>query len=627
MPRNKILGGIRRGQVLRNHGPGSIIDFKLEQSGSVSIISSSIDQWPNANNPPRYNIKIEEERLQHKLGKDHFRLPPVVAGEDTDGVEENKYRRLKGYRFPRWLQCPVCNEIKKFSKFHTEDGDPSRRCLKCENKTKEKVYAIPTRFITCCTNGHINEFPWEFWYKSQIIHKKGMNCTDTSKIRMRLIQQGSLGLSGLKLQCINCNASNSLENIFSEDTLKNVGYSCSGYQPWLTERDKESCNVSPRVLQRGASNTYFAKEESSLTIPPLNDEFVDIFGFNFRQLSGKTVEEIEQVVNLMDEWKTKLLQQYGDIKKGCEEIYKRNQYLENPQRRDLRAEEYKKFIKPDEKDYDFETIGQQKDFEVRSKEVPSKLLPYLSDLIQVMRLREVMVLTGFTRIYPPDDARSKIAEIVKSNAKDKINWLPASEVRGEGIFIKFSEKKLSQWENIPIIIERSELIKNAYIADWKKRHGEESVAPIKITPRYLMIHTLSHLLTRQLTYECGYYTSALRERLYVSDDLEKMMGLLIYTASSDADGSLGGLSRQAETNRFEKTFISAIKSSAWCSADPLCITKTANIREDYNLAGCHSCVMLPETSCEQFNSFLDRSLVVGDPEGRFEGFFQDLINE
>ena len=102
--------------------------------------------------------------------------------------------------------------------------------------------------------------------------------------------------------------------------------------------------------------------------------------------------------------------------------------------------------------------------------------------------------------------------------------------------------------------------------DWKKRHGEDSVTPIKITPRYLLIHSLVHVLIRQLTYDCGYYTSSLRERIYVSDDMENMMGFLIYTATSDADGSLGGLCRQAETERFEKTFMNAIENSRWCSS-------------------------------------------------------------
>ena len=627
MPRNKILGGVRRGQVLRNYGPGAIIDFKLEKGGAVCIIASSIDQWPRAISQPSYNVKIEEDRLQHKLGKDHFRLPPVIASDDADDVEENKYRRLKGYRFPKYLQCSNCNEIKNYTKFYTEDGDPSRRCMKCESKLNEKIYAIPTRFITCCTNGHINEFPWDFWYKSQILHVPGKNCNEPGNMKMKLIQEGSLGLSGLKLLCINCGSSNSLEAIFGEDALKNIGFSCNGYKPWLGERDKEPCNVHPRVLQRGASNTFFAKEESSLTIPPLNDEFVDIFGFNFRTFANKSKEEIKTVLDVLTDEREKLITQFGNVDKGIDEIIKRNNYLESPQRRDLKSEEYKKFLNPYDKDFDFEVVGQQKDFEVRSKKVPESLKTYISEVIQVMRLREVMVLTGFTRIYPPDDARATISKIVRTDADSKINWLPASEVRGEGIFIKLNENELNKWENNPLIKERSSLIIDAYVRDWKKRHGEDSTTPIRITPRYLLIHSLVHILIRQLTYDCGYYTSSLRERIYVSDDMENMMGFLIYTATSDADGSLGGLCRQAETERFEKTFMNAIENSRWCSSDPLCITKTANINEDYNLSGCHSCMMLPETACEQFNSFLDRAFLVGDSEGKINGFFKDILNE
>jgi hypothetical protein len=139
------------------------------------------------------------------------------------------------------------------------------------------------------------------------------------------------------------------------------------------------------------------------------------------------------------------------------------------------------------------------------------------------------------------------------------------------------------------------------------------------------VHTLAHALIRQLSLDCGYSSASLRERLYVEDGGHSMAGLLIYTGSSDADGTLGGLSRQAEPSRVAEFFVEAIRNLAWCSNDPLCIHGEAS-SEPLNRAACHSCALVAETSCETFNQLLDRSVLVGTPENRKLGFFSRLLS-
>jgi hypothetical protein len=73
---------------------------------------------------------------------------------------------------------------------------------------------------------------------------------------------------------------------------------------------------------------------------------------------------------------------------------------------------------------------------------------------------------------------------------------------------------------------------------------------------------------RQLTLECGYSTAALRERLYVREGQDAMAGVLIYTATSDADGTLGGLQRQGEPGWTRRAIPAAIRAVEWCSSDP-----------------------------------------------------------
>ena len=212
--------------------------------------------------------------------------------------------------------------------------------------------------------------------------------------------------------------------------------------------------------------------------------------------------------------------------------------------------------------------------------------------------------------------------------KEEDRWLPAAVVFGEGIFIRFAESPLREWEEW---VEES-----GYLRDLRTRALESFASsnrdPVEVSPRLVMLHTLSHLLIRRLSFECGYSSSSLKERLYVNfnqaDPSENMAGILIYTASGDCEGSLGGLVRLGEPQELEKLLRDSVKDASWCSSDPVCTeigTNGGQGTDGLNVAACHCCALLPETSCEQFNRFLDRSLVAGRPDNRKIGFFSDIL--
>ena len=205
------------------------------------------------------------------------------------------------------------------------------------------------------------------------------------------------------------------------------------------------------------------------------------------------------------------------------------------------------------------------------------------------------------------------------------NWLPAIEIRGEGVFFSLKPEALIEWSTRPNVVSRCSLMEKEYQEDYKKRYPEVVDLP-KLSPRKLLIHSLSHVVMRQLTLECGYSSASLRERLYV-DELEVgMNGILIYTGTADSDGTLGGLQARAEEKLFQNTLEGAIKSSNWCSSDPICIEGSMSPREMHSGASCHSCLLAPETSCEFFNKFLDRALLIGTPEDSSIGFFSEGID-
>jgi len=189
--------------------------------------------------------------------------------------------------------------------------------------------------------------------------------------------------------------------------------------------------------------------------------------------------------------------------------------------------------------------------------------------------------------------------------------LPALESYGEGILFVLDKKKLEQWENQQEVIERTERIKtNAKNADWKSHQ----IIAKTLTPRKVLIHTLSHLLMRELEYVCGYPTSSLSERLYVN---ETMNGLLI-SAFDGTDGYLGGLSNLCnDLENLNNIINSAILRATDCSSDPICIESEGQGVGQLNLASCHSCTLTPETTCELSNLYLDRGIVINQEYGYF----------
>ena len=255
-------------------------------------------------------------------------------------------------------------------------------------------------------------------------------------------------------------------------------------------------------------------------------------------------------------------------------------------------------------------------------EYGSQVNNYFQRISLLEKLRETRAFVGFSRIFPESslsvDAQRKLF------SSRHLDWLPAIIVRGEGIFLKFDDSKIDKWlevhgafhqKRIAEIIARFDDLRS-------KRHQDQK----EITPKFMMIHSFAHLLINQLIYDCGYGSASLRERIYVSDDSKyKMSGVLIYTAAGDSEGTMGGLVGMGKPKVLEQTISRAIEKASWCSSDPVCIESTGQGPDSCNLAACHSCALLPETSCEEQNRLLDRGVLIGTLENPISGFFSDLF--
>ena len=608
---NNQLGKLRRSAAVMTFGPGSVVDFRAD-GAPVSAVAAGLEEWdrcfPPAGlaNPQR----ITEPRLQRKLSVGGFRLPPVVDENWRDPEGNPDRRSLVAARFPEWLQCPKCDRLASARRWSHDPGRAYRYCAGCTRKApgQRKIFAVPIRFVMACAKGHLDDFPWHIW----IGHKDDCKKKEHADLFLRSERPG---LAGLILSCRECKVRRSMDGVFSAQTWR--GFKCRGRRPWLAGV-KEKCGCEPRALQRGASNLYFPVLESALSIPPWSDALQEALGVYWNPIvSAEPADRATFIRVLVQTDLANVLRELGmNAEELAHQIEDRLTRYNDDAILNIRQEEYRQLVSGTD------TEGRDaREFEVRNVSVPDRLRPFLSRVVRVVRLREVRVLKGFTRINPPGDEDSPDIAAIAVSRRD---WLPAVEVRGEGVFLVFNQEALRAWEVRDVVVDRGRRVHEAWRIEWRQRYGKGEPA-LRITPRFLLAHTFAHALMRQLTLECGYSTAALRERLYVSDGDYGMAGLLIYTATSDSDGTLGGLQRQGEAHRIRRAVEAAIVAIEWCSSDPLCIQGMIAGSDGLSLAACHACVLAPETACEQYNRFLDRALLVGLPDAPDVGFFSPLM--
>lgn len=574
----KDVGSIRRSQIVTTFGPGSIVDFRLPSGALLSGVMQGLEAWDayalknKGLNDPQV---IHEPRLENRLGVKGFRPPPI--GHDTIQGEKRE-RVLPIRRFPDWQSCPECHVIQPAGHWAPTRSGDSLECGSCSGKPS----VLPVRFVTICENGHLNDFPWASWVP---------HSPKCGKHLLRLVTVGA-GISGLRVECVNCKESRSMGEAFSPNGIP--GHFCQGGRPWLLDFQM-GCKAPPRITQRGASNVHFSVEESAISLPDWRSHFSDRLG------AQKTVlDAISDPAVLLPVVQAAVIPGWEGGESAADivqMILEMRAMDEDDQAADLRVPEFNMLCT------DTTDLGSgARELLNRKQEVPHSFASKLEWVSAVERLREVRALTGFTRLQAQVGGKPETVPLSRFPKE----WLPGVQVHGEGIFLALNNDEVTTWEASSGVRLHMETMLAAYISARLAEGDTPDGAPPELTARYILVHTLAHALIATLSLESGYSSSALRERLYVGPN---MAGLLIYTSTPDADGTMGGLSRQARKGRFEGLLRQALADQELCSADPLCGEGLATSGANGNHAACHSCAFLPETSCEMFNSFLDRSLL------------------
>lgn len=598
-------------------GVGALVNFRDDES----LMTAGLDEWPYAGEECPADWLVQEERLQKRLGMTHFRLPPEHR-EPGYGVElANQY--IPYVRFPQWHYCPLRGAMEKLRLFGSRMKCPCRRGLDCETMPEwKRPYLIPSRFVAVCPKGHIEDFPFMQW-----VHGDG-GWDDTHKLRL-LPGRSSAGLSGIKVAC-NCGKSKAMAGSFNFDAKTGgalhsvINYDCSGNMPWLGDCKDGSgrCGQYLRVVQRGASNIYFPRTVSSIYLPLWGEK------------ADSTINKILEKPKCWDSLTEGLDDGKYIQKMRCEVLA--GVYHVDPE--ELRAAAQEKLdgnTTSDALQFRSEEESRRQEYEAfrkgRGGETTSLMVkvcdpgsygPELSGIFEniclIKKLRETRVLVGFTRLFPAEEEQA-LTDGLPISEEDNLHWLPASVVHGEGVFLEVNAQALNTWCETRPVKERVSMLKNHHNQS-RQSHG---LGTVEVTPKYVFLHTLAHTLISQLSFDCGYGSAALRERIYCESDTpdQPMQGILIYTASGDSEGTLGGLVRQGEPSRLRFVVDRAIRRAHWCSSDPVCIESSGQGIDNANMAACHGCVLLPETSCEKGNRLLDRGLLTGTPENPEIGFF------
>lgn len=606
---------MRRSQLLGPWGVGAIVPFPEDES----LMIAGLDMW-RYNNPEKFVVK--DERLKKRVGVKELRWPPDFRDYSADS--ENFNLKIPAVRFPSWHYCPFCGTMQKTGLYEPHPYCDTYQWLhgrKCKPGTRRKRKLVPERFVVVCPNGHIDDFPIAEWIHEG--HEPPYN-PETCRIR-RSTGGTSAALTGVRYEC-SCGASRSIAPALRPGALGKIGYYCKGASPWLgiTPDEGIGCDCKPedlKVIQRGASNVWFADTKSSIYIPTdaedtdrrilgiLNRSFSVI---NSQRINGEINRENVNFLALCENVDPQEL--YNAVLRRTEGTEGLPEVDENTSEDEYRLAEYNKLIKS--------SGGETLEFFCKNKQIMDYapvIHKYFKSISLVPKLRESRVFVGFSRLEPN--------YALDLNAKKKMlrlgngNWLPGIEVFGEGIFFEFNNSVLAKWSKSPDVIKRTNKLSASYQDSFLAK-----AIPGQLRAKFIMIHTFTHLFINQLSYECGYGSSSIRERLYCercSDSLD-MRGVLIYTASGDSEGSLGGLVRQGEPGRLENTIVSTVENARWCSSDPICIQSEGQGPDSCNLAACHNCALLPETCCEMGNRLLDRGLVIGTLDNSELGFFEDI---
>ena len=608
----KPQGELRRSAVVGTFGPGAMTDLPEH-----SVLVSGLDFWF----PPAALETISEPRLAKKvaevLEKPSIALRTPPASKDGEAAASTG---IPVFRFPEWF---ITQDAQAAGNSGREEGrggatsEARSRFLVHANAlskgkfrhpdTDKRLSVVPVRFVRACRKGHIGDIDWYFF-----LHGADDTCRKQGR-QLYIDERGTSGdLTDIFVRC-DCGCSRSMARVSMEKA--DIFGKCDGARPWLGPATKEKCDETNRLLVRTASNTWFGQRLSVISLPERNQVVQEAVSVVWDFL-----EAAESEADVAKERrKQKVKEALKDVTDA--EVWAEIQVRQGAvptQEKTVKAAELETLLAAHEGDGDDRPDGV---FHARTLPGSGWGRPWMAGIEKVVlvhRLREVTALLGFTRFEPlaPDAEGELDIDVRRADLARELSWVPAYENKGEGVFLQFKKEAIEAWVKRAAVTKRLVELK----AGFDKWKGEHTSSNRDFRAAYVLLHSFAHLLITAVALECGYPASSLRERIYALPAIG--YGVLIYTGSSDAEGTLGGLVEVGR--RIADVVHAGLELGKMCSNDPVCsqhVPANANEARYLQGAACHGCVLISETSCEAQNELLDRALVVKTVHGVGAEFF------
>jgi len=626
----------------------------------VAIPHISLDAYNNCNvDEHPANIRYKEIHPNSKLEEGTFTVPAIVFPRWFFSRTKKDFKPVE-----EWIRIwkeKGCNngDLRYFA----PPRDPYTKTFRRINDSrlqegKNKVHELleQSSMVLICPNGHISDIPWQQYFSAKLnegkrVTEEGFDLfnyesdpcpgNNNGEHELQWLENRSHTESFGMLKCKCCGKTVSLEGIMNLQPL------CPGDKPWegIGQQDYAACmQKNKRSTMKWAlvtsNSVYYAENFSSLYIPD-----------DYRTGANVLDEKMQKVLTLMTEkWFDKYTKKHpGATKQDYSEHCFEDDFdslieyvISKADDSDytLSEDEAQKVINAflgDEQGDESGDVREQyrfEEFEVFQKnsksletndklifndiELPEPLRHYFHKIQQVSTLGVSNTQINFSRVSMPqpelkDDGTIDYPNRMKifSEAPEDVLTMPAVQSFGEGLFFSFNEETMSAWMS-----SHEDLFKEHYKAMSEHDDTFESIyreMTLGGIARFLVLHTFSHILMKELEFSCGYPTASMSERLYFSN---RMCGVLIYTTDG-AEGSMGGLVWQGQPELIENIIRKAMQRAMNCASDPICWEN----EDQLNYAACFSCAMVSETSCEKRNVGLDRRILV---DGDF-GYFKDLI--
>jgi hypothetical protein len=556
---------IKRGHLVLRNGVGALV---RTSQGSTALVAG-LPLWMDSLRA------FKGDDAQRHLKKMGFREPELSMATGISWFvpppkEEDRGRswEVPLIRFPLTGYCSEwdCGRVTVAS--HGDPLDRRWRCHYCKSdKGAGRVKQLPIFYA--CPDGHLSEID----FASAIEHVEGCAASSIA------ISFGNRVESPM-ITCRDCQ-----RRATPRETP------CNGKMPWLSvQPDSTSCRHLMTVVSRTSVKAYFPTTRSAIHVPTTADLRDDVIEWMWRAGWAAFAENTEAWIATAA---NKLIETGWDLDPEQAVLHVRQLFIDDA------ADDEWNILEARAREFDV-FVGRRRDEVVAASPLlrmeDMDLTGYQNSLVTrglitrvttVHKLTESRVLSGFSRIEPRSVAPREGRMLMWGRDTGADDWLPGYRLHGEGIFFAFDASQFGGNGCQPSADQRS---------------------LFALSPAGKAIHTLAHLLILLISEESGYAVPSLRDRIYDLDD--GRLGVLIYTAEGDSMGTLGGLAALAQHEALDILMNRLLDSGAWCPQDPVCSEETLDQDLEIN-AACHQCCLLPETSCELFNAYLNRQLVRG----------------